>query len=66
MRYDWRHHIYNTMLSADDIKSAKRYWILQIVFHSIYPDCSDKLAWANSVEPNRTPHNAASDQVLHC
>ena len=25
-----------------------------------------KRAWANSVDPDQTPQNAASDQSLHC
>ena len=27
---------------------------------------SDRQAWANSVDPDQTPQNAASDQGLHC
>ena len=23
-------------------------------------------SWANSADPDQTPHNVASDQVLHC
>ena len=31
-----------------------------------YPKCSDRQARANSVDPDQTPQNAASDQGLHC
>ena len=31
----------------------------------IYPTYSDRQAWANSVDPDQTPQNAASDLGLH-
>ena len=31
-----------------------------------YCTCSDRQAWANSVDPDQTPRSAASDQGLHC
>ena len=30
-----------------------------------YPKYSDRKAWANSVDPDQTPHNVASDLGLH-
>ena len=32
----------------------------------IYPNYSYRQAGANSVDPDQTPQNAASDQDLHC
>ena len=32
----------------------------------IYPTCSDRKAWANSVDPDQTPRFAASDLDLRC
>ena len=32
----------------------------------IYAKYSDRAVWANSVDPDQTPQNAASDQGLHC
>ena len=40
-----------------------------MLFSSFYHICSkywDRQAWANSVDPDQTPQNAASDQGLHC
>ena len=39
-----------------------------LAFHiyRIYPKYSDRLAITNSIEPNRTPQNVASNQDLHC
>ena len=34
--------------------------------YSIYSTYSERHAWANRVDPDQTPQNAASDQVLHC
>ena len=31
-----------------------------------YPKFLDTQIWANSVDPDQTPHKAASDQDLHC
>ena len=31
-----------------------------------YTTYSDRQAWANSIDPDQTPQNAASDQGLHC
>ena len=33
--------------------------------YHLNPKYSDKQAWANSVDPDQTPQNAASDQGLH-
>ena len=33
---------------------------------SIYPEYSDRQVCANSVDPDQTPQNAASDLVLNC
>ena len=33
--------------------------------YRFYPKFSYRQAWANSVEPDQTPQNAASDQGLH-
>ena len=33
--------------------------------YRIYAKFTDRLAWANSVYPDQTPQNAASDQGLH-
>ena len=30
------------------------------------PEYLHGYAWANSVDPDQTPHSAASDQDLHC
>ena len=37
---------------------------IQNIYH-FYPKCSDRPACANSVDPDQTPQNAASDQDLH-
>ena len=34
--------------------------------YRIYRMYSDRQAWANSVDPDETPQNAASRQGLHC
>ena len=34
--------------------------------YRIYRKYSDRQAWANSVDPELMPQNAASDQGLHC
>ena len=55
--------------------SVKSQWYLDVtgsydcvLFHSyhIYHMYSDKQTWANSIDPNETPQNAASQQGLHC
>ena len=35
-------------------------------YHMFYRMYSDRQAWANSVDPDETPQNAASHQGLHC
>ena len=35
------------------------------IYH-IYSKYSNRWVWANSVDPDQTPQNAASDQGLHC
>ena len=37
-----------------------------IIYYCTYSTYSDRQAWANSVDPDQTPQNAASDQGLHC
>ena len=37
-----------------------------LLYYRTYSTYSDKQAWANSVDPNQTPQNAASYQGLHC
>ena len=32
----------------------------------LFPDSNTHLSCINSAEPDQTPHNAASDQGLHC
>ena len=32
----------------------------------VYPKYWNRQSWANSVDPDQTPQNAASDQGLHC
>ena len=34
--------------------------------HRNNPKYWDRQAWTNSVDPDQTPQNAASDQGLHC
>ena len=34
--------------------------------YRIYHWYSDALAWANSIDPDQTPQNAAFDKGLHC
>ena len=34
--------------------------------YRIYSKYSDRQSGANSVDPDQTPHNAASDLGLHC
>ena len=38
----------------------------ETLYYRIYPKYSDRQASANSVDPDQTPHNAASDQGLRC
>ena len=38
---------------------------IHVKYH-IYLMYSDKQAWANSVDPDEMPQNAASHQALHC
>ena len=41
--------------------------ILQYLFnYSIYAKYSDRQPCANGADPDQMPHNAASDQSLHC
>ena len=40
--------------------------ITRKVNYCIYSKHSDRQTWANSVDPDQTPHFAASDQGLHC
>ena len=42
--------------------SSSRYVKITI----FYPLYSDRQAWANSVDPDQTPHSVVSDQGLHC
>ena len=34
--------------------------------YHIFPQYSNPGLWANCVDPDQTPQNAASDQGLHC
>ena len=34
--------------------------------YHVYPNYSDRQAYANSVDPDQTPQNAATEQGLHC
>ena len=49
------------------ITSADAIFCFTIDLHyRIYPKYSDRQACANSVDPDQTPQNAASDQGLRC
>ena len=41
-------------------------WALQKHTYRIYRKYSDRQAWANSVDPDETPQNAACHQGLLC
>ena len=38
----------------------------KLLYYRTYRTCSDRQAWANSVDPDETPQNAASHQGLYC
>ena len=41
-------------------------WESNIFIYRIYHMYSDRQAWANSIDPDETPQNAASHLGLHC
>ena len=43
-----------------------RFYSKTFIACRIYPKYWDRQAWANSVDPDQTPHFAASDLCLHC
>ena len=42
-----------------------KYWSHYPLYLSFYPKNYDRQAWANSVDPDQMPRNAASDKRLY-
>ena len=41
-------------------------WKRRVTYKRTYPKFWERQAWANSKDPDKMPHSAASDQDLHC
>ena len=58
------------MKKSINAKKAENFPSIQVITnkstYSIYHMYSDRQAWANSIDPDETPQNAASHLGLHC